>query len=155
MTTTGRYILVLFVAIVIVQTGKEFLCIAGHARNIYFSFDIVQDTAIDVAIEMVKELEISDWEPLEIAGMIEEEISSLVPTWKDWGSSQYHNQHSFSYEEEDEDGIHHPFYTSSSCSSTAACLPALSSSYKSHNRGNNVATDIDWRQGKCSLSFLS
>ncbi|KAG7965293.1 hypothetical protein I3843_09G215700 [Carya illinoinensis] len=118
----------------------------GHARNIYFSFDIVQDTAIDVAIEMVKELEISDWEPLEIAGMIEEEISSLVPTWKDWGSSQYHNQHSFSYEEEDEDGIHHPFYTSSSCSSTAACLPALSSSYKSHNRGNNVATDIDWRQ---------
>ncbi|KAF5476388.1 hypothetical protein F2P56_008111 [Juglans regia] len=118
----------------------------GHARNIYFSFDIVQDTAIDVAIEMVKELEINDWEPLEIAGMIEEEISSLVPTWKDWGPSQYHNQHSFSYEEEDEDGIHHPFYTSSSCSSSAACLPALSSSCKSHNRGNNVSTDIDWLQ---------
>lgn len=96
---------------------------------------------------MVKELEISDWEPLEIAEMIEEEISSLVPTWKDWGSSQYHNQHSFSYEDEDNDGIHHPFYTSSSCSSSAAYLPDLSSSCKSHNRGNNVATNIDWLQG--------
>lgn len=107
----------------------------GHARNIYFPFDIVHDTSIDVAIEMVKELEISDWEPLEIAGMIEEEISSLVPTWKDWGASHYHNQHSFSYEEEeDDDGTHHPFYSSSSsCSSSVSCLPTFSSSYKTHN----------------------
>lgn len=84
---------------------------------------------------MVKELEISDWEPLEIAGMIEEEISSLVPTWKDWGASHYHNQHSFSYEEEeDDDGTHHPFYSSSSsCSSSVSCLPTFSSSYKTHN----------------------
>ncbi|KAE8734051.1 putative serine/threonine-protein kinase WNK1 [Hibiscus syriacus] len=28
----------------------------GHARNIYFPFDIVNDSAIDVALEMVKEL---------------------------------------------------------------------------------------------------
>ena len=112
---------------------------AGHARNIYFPFDIVNDTAIDVAIEMVKELEIRDWEPLEIAGMIEEEISSLVPTWKDWGSSQCHNQHSFSYDEEEEDDdTHYPFYSSSSsCSSSVSCLPAFSSSYKSYNRGHD------------------
>ncbi|XP_050244114.1 probable serine/threonine-protein kinase WNK5 [Quercus robur] len=121
----------------------------GHARNIYFSFDVVHDTAIDVAIEMVKELEISDWEPLEIAEMIEDEISSLVPTWKDWGgTSQSHNQHSFSYEEEEEDNdsTHHPFYSSSSCSSSQACLPAFTSSYKTHNHGNNVASGNDWLQ---------
>uniref|UniRef100_A0A2N9HLE2 non-specific serine/threonine protein kinase n=1 Tax=Fagus sylvatica TaxID=28930 RepID=A0A2N9HLE2_FAGSY len=124
----------------------------GHdiARNIYFSFDIVHDTAIDVAIEMVKELEISDWEPLEIAEMIEDEISSLVPTWKDWGSSlQPHHQHSFNFEEEEDDdaSTHHPFYSSSSPSSSQACLPAsFSSSYKTHNCGNNVASGHDWRQ---------
>ncbi|XP_039057434.1 probable serine/threonine-protein kinase WNK5 [Hibiscus syriacus] len=64
-------------------TDKE-----GQARNIYFPFDILNDTAIDVALEMVKELDIDDWEPLKIADMIEEEISSLVPTWKDRGISQ-------------------------------------------------------------------
>lgn len=115
----------------------------------------MHDTAINVAIEMVKELEISDWEPLEIAGMIEEEISYLVPTWKDWGSSQYHNQHSFSYEEEeDDDGTHHPFYSSSSCSSSVSCPPAISSSYKSHNRGNNVASGHDWLHGTHVLILL-
>ncbi|KAH1096043.1 hypothetical protein J1N35_012964 [Gossypium stocksii] len=55
----------------------------GHARNIYFPFDIVNDTAINIASEMVKELEINDREPLEIANLIEKEISSLIPTWKD------------------------------------------------------------------------
>ena len=137
-----------------------FLCITGHdiARNIYFSFDIVHDTAIDVAIEMVKELEISDWEPLEIAEMIEDEISSLVPTWKDWGSSlQPHHQHSFNFEEEEDDdaSTHHPFYSSSSPSSSQACLPAsFSSSYKTHNCGNNVASGHDWLQGIHANSFV-
>ncbi|KAK8364778.1 hypothetical protein V6Z12_A02G004800 [Gossypium hirsutum] len=51
----------------------------GHARNIYFPFDIVNDTAINIASEMVKELEINDREPLGIANMIEKEISSLIP----------------------------------------------------------------------------
>ncbi|KAE8663200.1 putative serine/threonine-protein kinase WNK5 [Hibiscus syriacus] len=72
-------------------TDKE-----GHARNIYFPFDIVNDIVIEVALDMVKELEINDWEPLEIADMIEEEISSLIPTWKDWRSSNFHHQHTFS-----------------------------------------------------------
>lgn len=135
---------------------RAFLCNTGHARNIYFSFDVVHDTAIDVAIEMVRELEISDWEPLEIAEMIEDEISSLVPTWKDWGgTTQSHNQHSFSYkeEEEDNDSTHHPFYSSSSCSSSQACLPAFTSSYKTHNCGNNVASGHDWLQGIHFSSF--
>ncbi|KAF9594561.1 hypothetical protein IFM89_033531, partial [Coptis chinensis] len=48
----------------------------GSVRNIYFPFDIVSDTAIDVATEMVKELEITDGQPLEIAEMIDKEISA-------------------------------------------------------------------------------
>ncbi|KAI4356136.1 hypothetical protein L6164_000183 [Bauhinia variegata] len=101
----------------------------GHIRNIYFPFDIVNDTAIAVALEMVKELEIRDLEPFEIAEKIEEEILSLVPTWKDWGKSQYNRQHNFSYEDEDEDDItdhhDHPFVVSlpSSPSSSQGSLP--------------------------------
>lgn len=128
---------------------------AGRARNIHFPFDIVHDTAIDVAFEMVKELEISDWEPLEIAGMIEEEISSLVPTWKDWDTSHYHHQHSFSYEEdEDDDGTHHPFDSASSCSSSVACIPTFSSYCKSYNGGNNMASRHDWLHGTCMFLTL-
>ncbi|KAK8558269.1 hypothetical protein V6N13_038742 [Hibiscus sabdariffa] len=89
----------------------------GHARNIYFPFDLVNDNAIGVASEMVKELDIDDWEPLQIADMIEEEISSLVPTWKDWCTSQVHHQHSFKYDDDNEDddknGISHPFCATS------------------------------------------
>ncbi|OMO94524.1 hypothetical protein CCACVL1_05944 [Corchorus capsularis] len=123
----------------------------GHARNIYFPFDIMNDTAIDVAMEMVKELEINDWEPLEIAEMIEEEISSLVPTWKDWGSSQVHLQHSFKYEDEDDDddnhGIHHPFYASSSHSSSQVSLPTFLSSYEAEfYYGKNMTSSCNWPQ---------
>ncbi|XWS09492.1 hypothetical protein CRYUN_Cryun40dG0089400 [Craigia yunnanensis] len=126
-------------------TDKE-----DHARNIYFPFDIVNDTAIDVALEMVKELEIHDWEPLEIADMIEEEISSLVPTWKDWGSSQVHHQHSLEYEDDDEDddhnGIHHPFYATSSHSSSQVSLPTfLSSDETRFCHGKNISS-CNWPQ---------
>ncbi|KAL4272385.1 hypothetical protein GQ457_13G027440 [Hibiscus cannabinus] len=124
-------------------TDKE-----GHARNIYFPFDIANDTAIEVALEMVKELEINDWEPLEIADMIEEEISSLTPTWKDRGSSKVHlDQHTFRYEDDDDEdgddcnGIHHPFYATSSHSSSQVSLPALLSSYETQiSYGKNVTS---------------
>ncbi|XVF29695.1 hypothetical protein REPUB_Repub15cG0144300 [Reevesia pubescens] len=123
-------------------TDKE-----GDARNIYFPFDIVNDTAIDVALEMVKELEINDREPLEIADMIEEEISSLVPTWKDWGSSHVHHQHSFKYEDDDEDddhnGIPHPF----SATSSQVSLPTFLSSYETQIcHGKNVTPSCNWPQ---------
>lgn len=105
----------------------------GHARNIYFPFDIFNDTATEVALEMVKELEIPDWEPLEIAEMIEQEISCLVPNWKECGSPQFQHQHSFSYQDEDDDndddGMHHPFYCNSSHSSSHASLPAIFTNY--------------------------
>ncbi|KAL0843618.1 hypothetical protein Bca101_016864 [Brassica carinata] len=54
----------------------------GKANKVSFRFDIMNDTSIEVAKEMVKELEISDWEPVEIAKMIDGEISSLVPGWR-------------------------------------------------------------------------
>lgn len=68
---------------------------------------------------MVKELEITDWEPLEIAGMIHNEITRLVPSWN----------RSFTTYDEDEDNDdnspHHPFYASSSLSSSQASLPGI------------------------------
>ncbi|CAI9776519.1 unnamed protein product [Fraxinus pennsylvanica] len=43
----------------------------------FFPFEIVSDIPIGVANEMVKELEITDWKPSEIA-----DITGLVPNWK-------------------------------------------------------------------------
>ncbi|KNA04268.1 hypothetical protein SOVF_201200 isoform B [Spinacia oleracea] len=86
----------------------------GPARYIFFPFDIMTDTPEEVAMEMVQELDIIDWDPNEIAEMIEAEISILMPHWKKWVSSR-----SQSYQEDDYDGapeLHH----SSSCSSSAA-----------------------------------
>ncbi|MED6146967.1 putative serine/threonine-protein kinase wnk5 [Stylosanthes scabra] len=125
----------------------------GHTRNVFFPFDTIKDTAMEVAMEMVNELEISHLEPLEIAAMIDHEVSALVPTWRDpnRGSNNtcYHHQHhhhqrqhSFNYEEDEDINNHHPFLTSSPPSS---CSPHGSihmscSSYKNHfnnNNGNN------------------
>ncbi|KAD3338121.1 hypothetical protein E3N88_33642 [Mikania micrantha] len=93
----------------------------GKARNIYFPFDVASDTAQDVAAEMVKELEINDWEPLDIAEMIDKEIASLIPSWNkgDMDLPQNLDYHSFCYDEEDDDDNNtpHPFYSSSSHSS--------------------------------------
>ncbi|XP_059668127.1 probable serine/threonine-protein kinase WNK5 isoform X2 [Cornus florida] len=123
----------------------------GQTRNVYFPFDIVSDTAIDVAMEMVKELEIADWKPSEIAEMITEEISTLVPTWKDWDSPQNEHQHSFNYidDEDDDDRTHHPFYSLSSHSSSQASLPGFYPSCEKTEirHGNNVTTSgHDWFQ---------
>ncbi|XP_018473727.1 probable serine/threonine-protein kinase WNK4 isoform X2 [Raphanus sativus] len=96
----------------------------GKAKKVSFPFDIMNDTSIDVAKEMVKELEITDWEPVEIAKMIDGEISSLVPGWR--------------YEEEDNENPH--FNSSSSHSSSSQ---ASLSSYKAQGRQ-------DWLQGSFS-----
>ncbi|KAM0050544.1 putative protein kinase WNK-NRBP family [Helianthus debilis subsp. tardiflorus] len=92
----------------------------GKARNIYFPFDVASDTAHDVAAEMVKELEINDWEALDIAEMIDKEIVNLVPTWKKGPMDllQKLDHHSFCYDEDDDDdNTPYPFYTTSSQSS--------------------------------------
>ncbi|KAH9610389.1 hypothetical protein KSS87_023626 [Heliosperma pusillum] len=75
----------------------------GGVRNVHFPFDIVKDTAMDVATEMVKELDITDWEPQEIAEMIEEELSSLVPEWKAVNSPKSLQHHSFNFDDDDDE----------------------------------------------------
>lgn len=102
----------------------------GQARNIYFPFDVSSDTAVDVAGEMVKELEITDWKSIEIAEMIDEEISALVPSWKGCPMGFHQQrQHSFRYDQDDDDNDHStlpPFYSlSSQHSSSQASLPGL------------------------------
>ncbi|CAN1749668.1 Probable serine/threonine-protein kinase WNK4 [Linum perenne] len=61
----------------------------GSLRNVFFPFDILNDTPLNVAMEMVKELEIDDWEPSEIAVMINQEISALLPNRKSWEQRDY------------------------------------------------------------------
>lgn len=53
----------------------------GRVRNIYFPFDVENDTALSVATEMVGELDITDHEVTRIADMIDGEVSALVPDW--------------------------------------------------------------------------
>ena len=87
---------------------------AGSARTVYFPFDILTDTPIDVATEMVKELEIADWEPFEIANMIDGEVSALLP--HRWPSNCSDACHTFSYQDDEyDDGPHHHFRSFSSC----------------------------------------
>ncbi|KAK1428049.1 hypothetical protein QVD17_16876 [Tagetes erecta] len=99
----------------------------SKARNIYFPFDVASDTAHDVATEMVKELEIDDWEPLDIAEMIDKEINNLNPTWKNGSMNmlQNHDYHSFCYDKDDDGDTPHPFHSTSSLSSPHASPRSL------------------------------
>ncbi|XP_030963613.1 probable serine/threonine-protein kinase WNK4 isoform X1 [Quercus lobata] len=113
----------------------------GSARNIYFPFDILTDTPIDVATEMVKELEITDWEPFEIADMIEGEISALVPHWRKRDTSHLETHQTFNYQDDhdDDDGPHHSFQSFSSCSSSQVSASGLI-------RIDEAADHYDWLQ---------
>ncbi|KAL2317375.1 hypothetical protein Fmac_031251 [Flemingia macrophylla] len=91
----------------------------GCVRNVFFPFDILNDTPIDVATEMVKELEIADWEPFEIANMIDREISALLPHKRESDTFSYLD------EDDDDDGPHHHFRSFSSSSSFKESMPDL------------------------------
>lgn len=93
----------------------------------FFPFDTVTDTPWEVANEMVKELEITDWKPCEIANMIDGEISGLVPQWKKWNQFESADYHVLSYKDDDNDR-HNPFKGFSSCSSSQVSLSGLLSS---------------------------
>ncbi|MCO5563863.1 hypothetical protein L7F22_017513 [Adiantum nelumboides] len=54
----------------------------GGVRYIQFDFELETDTAIDVANEMVTELDLIDQDPTVIAGMIDAELMALLPDWK-------------------------------------------------------------------------
>ncbi|XP_065880902.1 probable serine/threonine-protein kinase WNK4 [Euphorbia lathyris] len=103
----------------------------GSVRNIYFPFDIVDDTSTDVAMEMVRELDIDDWEPFEIAEMIDGEILSLVPNWKKW------DQITFSFQEEDT--LNHPIFDS--CSSPTSSQASLSGLMTNWLQDDDTASD--------------
>lgn len=118
----------------------------GSCRNVYFPFDIYTDTPVDVAIEMVKELEITDLEPSDIARMIEGEISVLLPNWRN--SNCPDSCHTFSYKDDkdNEDPQHH-FHSISSCSSS------LESILGSVNRVDDLLNGYNWLHGMSPLSL--
>ncbi|XP_019178456.1 PREDICTED: probable serine/threonine-protein kinase WNK4 [Ipomoea nil] len=89
----------------------------GAVRNVFFPFDILNDTPTDVAIEMVKELEITDWKPTEIANMIDGEITGVVPQWKKWNQYDSSDYHALNYKD-NENEHHNPHFSFSSCSSS-------------------------------------
>ncbi|OIV95651.1 hypothetical protein TanjilG_01445 [Lupinus angustifolius] len=101
----------------------------GSSRNVFFPFDIFSDTPIDVAKEMVKELEITDLQPYEIATMIEGELSLLLPNKRK--SSCPDSSHTFNYQDDDDDdgddndGLHQDFHYVSSCSSPKESISGL------------------------------
>ncbi|XP_039146567.1 probable serine/threonine-protein kinase WNK5 isoform X1 [Dioscorea cayenensis subsp. rotundata] len=130
----------------------------GKVRNIYFPFDILSDTAIDVANEMVKELEIKDREPLEIAEIIDKEISNLAPDWKEALVNE-EEHHVYSY-----GGENHPFYSMSSPSSASSshCSmlePGPSSRHREHCQEDwlrdDLYTDDDEDGQSCKYSNVS
>ncbi|KAL5580540.1 hypothetical protein UlMin_012982 [Ulmus minor] len=113
----------------------QFAAKNGSLENIYFPFDILRDTPIDVAIEMVKELEITDWAPFEIAEMIQGEISALVPNWEPATYNTINYQ-------DDDDGPRHPFHSFSSSQSSQASISGL---ITSHGIGK-MAKGGEWLQ---------
>ncbi|KAL8258826.1 hypothetical protein R6Q59_026779 [Mikania micrantha] len=71
----------------------------GSVRNVYFPFDVLHDTPYEVAYEMVRELETTDWDPSDISDMIEGEILGLIPSWNNLNQDEddhSHSYHSFS-----------------------------------------------------------
>ncbi|KAL4587830.1 hypothetical protein LXL04_000704 [Taraxacum kok-saghyz] len=109
----------------------------GSVRNVYFPFDILHDTPEDVASEMVKELEITDWEPLDIADMIEGEISALVPNWNGDSNTQILN-----INHDEDDDHHHPFRSLSSSSSSQLSFSGRADSRQT----DGMTTGGDWQQ---------
>lgn len=133
----------------------QILQMNGQARNIFFPFDICHDTALEVATEMVKELDITDWDPLQIADMIDTEISALIPAGKRSHSLQnYEQQHSFTYVEDDDENTPHPFNYIFSHSSSQLSLPGLLPSYQGkleHDRLQELRL-YDDSSSQCSMN---
>ncbi|CAK8537948.1 unnamed protein product [Lathyrus sativus] len=119
-------------------------------RNVYFPFDIHTDTPIDVAMEMVKELEISDWDPYDIANMINREISALLPfRWKNENSDSFQT---FSYQNDDIDEHRLHFRSISSCSSLQESIPDFACKADEISRGYYLLHDDlhDDNSSRCS-----
>ncbi|KAK7301577.1 hypothetical protein RJT34_12444 [Clitoria ternatea] len=123
----------------------------GSCRNVYFPFDIFNDTSIDVAMEMVKELEITDLEPSDIANMIEGEISVLLPN-RGRNSNSSDTFHAFSYRDDDDEGPRHHFHSVSSCSSSQESISGSASRADDLSNGHYWLHDdmLDDTSSRCS-----
>ncbi|KAF8671321.1 hypothetical protein HU200_050032 [Digitaria exilis] len=116
----------------------------GHnVRNIYFPFDMVSDTAAEVAEEMVKELEIKDREPSEITAMIEQEIERLLPNREQQHEYSVYGAHDYDENEEERPP---PFYylsSSPASSQSSLCGVAPYSSGVDHGYYDACLSDDD------------
>ncbi|XP_024975440.1 probable serine/threonine-protein kinase WNK4 isoform X2 [Cynara cardunculus var. scolymus] len=122
----------------------------GSVRNVYFPFDILHDTPDEVASEMVKELEITDWEPSDIAGMIDGEISALMPTWND-NPHRPDNSQIVNLNQDEDDDHHHPFRSLSSSSSSQLSFSGMATPQQT----DGMASGTDWLQVSGTYSNLS
>lgn len=96
---------------------------------------------------MVKELDITDWEPYEIANMIDREICALVPHKRQ--SSCSDGFHSFNYLDDDcdDDGPYHHFRSFSSSSSFQESMSDLVS------KAEEISSGYYWLHGMYSWSI--
>ncbi|CAN6380360.1 unnamed protein product [Urochloa humidicola] len=112
----------------------------NNVRNIYFPFDLVSDTAMEVAQEMVKELSITDRDPSEIAAMIDQEIQRLLPEREQQHEYNVYATHNNDDDDEKEERPP-PFYylssspTSSSQGSLCGVGPCTSSAFSCPHGG--------------------
>lgn len=91
-------------------------------------------------MEMVKELEITDWEPSEIANMIEGEISVLLPNRRNSNCS--YTCHTLNYQDDDGDGVCRRHFPSvSSCSSSQESISGTV------DRANDTSNGYCWFHG--------
>ena len=74
-------------------------------------------------MEMVRELEITDWEPFEISSMIEAEIYALLPQRRKRDCLDTH--HMFNYQNDDNNEPLYHFGSLSSCSSSQESVSGM------------------------------
>ncbi|VFQ80132.1 unnamed protein product [Cuscuta campestris] len=136
MTITGKLNPVDDTIILKVQIADK----EGAVRNVFFPFDILSDTPTEVANEMVKELEFTDWKPSEIANMIDGEISGLVPQWRKWNNhyeSSDNRHHVLNYKDDDND-YPNPFWSVSSNASSHGSVSGLITSQDMDGTNHNL-----------------
>lgn len=121
----------------------------GRIRNIYFPFDVEEDTAMSVASEMVAELDLADQDVTKIAEMIDEEIMALVPDWKAGVAIDDH--HSFY------DHYHSSNKTSETCwwnhndhASSISSQSSLLEYLRSHYHVDNKSEIVPCTQVECA-----
>ncbi|KAI5084154.1 hypothetical protein GOP47_0000323 [Adiantum capillus-veneris] len=65
----------------IIQLRLRIADTEGEVRVIHFPFDVVHDTALSVAVEMVEDLDLIDQDVTKIAGIIDDAIQIMVPNY--------------------------------------------------------------------------